>query len=142
MDKTIEKKLQSMLNKNWQYGMHVITFKGYDVNEEKERVYLHTNERDNHWDRPFDGVSDFLKQFKPVDAEGNRKQSDLMLMGSTDLTAQLKGILLDNIEKVKENRDYIPQATTINNNVNSLINLTKLQLDYVKTSQKFKEGGQ
>jgi len=62
-----------------------------------------------------------------------------MVMGATNVSSQLKGMLLDNNSKVMENKDYIPQATTICNNVNSLINLTKLELSYITAAKKLKE---
>jgi len=137
MEKITEKKLQGLLNKPWKYGMRVVVITGYDVSEERQRVFIHTNEKENHFDRPFDSIGDFVKQLVP--AEKKETQSDIMVMSATNVSTQLKGILLDNIQKVQENKEYIPQATTICNNVNSLINLTKLELSYITAAKKFKE---
>jgi hypothetical protein len=41
-------------------------------------------------------------------------------------------ILKDNITKVQENKDYIPQAQAINNSINTLVNITKLRIGLLK----------
>jgi len=47
---------------------------------------------------------------------------------SNDVMAQLKGILMENIKQVRDDKSYIPQAQNISKNVQTLINLTKLEL--------------
>ncbi|MCO6499105.1 MAG: hypothetical protein J5I47_01865 [Vicingus serpentipes] len=49
------------------------------------------------------------------------------------VVSNVKQILLDNIKKVQENKDYIPQAAEINNNVKSIIDLAKAEIEMVKT---------
>lgn len=44
----------------------------------------------------------------------------------------LSGVLLGNIQKVQKSSTYIPQAKMINKDVNSVIQLAKLQLDILK----------
>lgn len=140
MEKRIEQKIQSLLNKQVVYGTHIIVIKGYDVHEEKERVYFHTNERECHYDRPFDGVLTFLNELKEVQGQLVQQQDvvDMAVTNARSISAQLKDVLLENIEKVRDNPEYIKQATSINNNVNSLINLQKLELDYVRTMKRYK----
>lgn len=45
---------------------------------------------------------------------------------------ELKNILMDNIRKVQENKDYIPQAQEVNSNVKSIIDLAKAEIDLMK----------
>ena len=85
MEKTIEKKLQSLLNKQWNYGMRIIVITGYDVNEKRQRVFIHTNEKENHFDRPFESVTTFIKELLPV--ERKESQSELMVMGATNVSS-------------------------------------------------------
>lgn len=42
---------------------------------------------------------------------------------------ELKGILMENIKKVQENKEYIPQATSVQKSVQTIINLAKIELD-------------
>lgn len=45
----------------------------------------------------------------------------------------LQEILMDNIKKLKGDKDYIPQAQEINANVRSMIDLAKAEIEYMKT---------
>lgn len=137
MIEAIQKKLQSMLNRPYKYSLRIVTITGYDINEEKGRVYIHTNEKERHWDRPFDAVLTFLREFAPSDAPAAKDSSTMVAVNNTsNIVESLRQTLLENIELVKKDIGYIPQATAINNSVNSIINLSKLQMDAIKMHHK------
>jgi len=138
MKELIEKKLQSMLNKPLKYGIRIITMTGYRFNEEKEKVYIHTNEKSDHWERPYDAALTFLKEFAPGEPAPKNTSTEIIVSNTSNITENLRNILLDNIDKVQKDKAYIPQATAINNNVNSIINLSKLQMDAIKMQEKYK----
>lgn len=46
------------------------------------------------------------------------------------VSSSLKDVLLDNIKRVQENKEYIPQATAINENARTLIDLAKTEIAY------------
>lgn len=46
---------------------------------------------------------------------------------------ELREILKSNIEKVQESKEYLPQAVAVRDNVQSIIDLTKNEIDYMKT---------
>jgi hypothetical protein len=48
--------------------------------------------------------------------------------GSGNILAYLKGILVEDIERVRENKDYVEQAKTVSNNVKRLLDTAKLEL--------------
>lgn len=48
------------------------------------------------------------------------------------LFSDLKTILMDNIQKVQVDEDYINQARSINQSVGNVIKLAKMQLDLLK----------
>ncbi len=48
----------------------------------------------------------------------------------------LTATLMESIEKIKTDPSYIPQAKAINNNVNSIVNTMRLQLDILKETKK------
>lgn len=122
-----------MLNKQLSYGSHLLVITGYNFNEAKERVYIHTNEKESHFDRPYDGAIEFLRQFTEMKGEVRRiDNNDMAIVNATSLATELKDILLDNIKRVQSNPEYVKQATVINNNVNTLVNLTKLQMAFHK----------
>lgn len=133
MKELIEKRLHALLNKQLSYGSHLLVITGYNFNDSKERVYIHTNEKDSHFDRPYDGAIEFLKQFTEMKGEVRRIDStDMAMVNASSLATELKDILLDNIKRVQANPEYVKQATVINNNVNTLVNLTKLQMAFHK----------
>lgn len=138
MTEAIQKKLQSMLNRPFKYGLRIVTITGYDVNEEKGRVYIHSNEKERHWDRPVDDAMTLLREFEPSDALAEKdSNTDVVVTNTSNIVESLRQTLLENIERVKKDKEYIPQATAINNSVNSVINLSKLQMDAVKMQHRF-----
>lgn len=135
----VEKKLQQMLNRDFLYGMRNITITGYEVNEERGRIYIHTNEQMNHFDRPVDDCASFLETLKPFEKREVATISQADALMETVVSADyLERVLKDNIEKVQKDAGYIKQATAINNNVNSLININKMKLDYAKAASRMK----
>jgi len=46
-----------------------------------------------------------------------------------DTMTKLRDTLMANIEKVKQDREYIPQAKMISDSINSLIGLAKIEID-------------
>ncbi len=48
--------------------------------------------------------------------------------GSDDVMAKLKGVLLESIDKLTKDKDYVPQAKAISNSVQTLTNLVKMEL--------------
>ena len=76
-----------------------------------------------------------LRDFLPV--ENNGKQLSVItpqIDGS--VFSQLKKDLLDSIKKVKENAEYIPQASAINKNVKTLIDMAKTEIEMVKVMKQ------
>ena len=47
-----------------------------------------------------------------------------------DVVSYLTDTLKDNIEKVKQNKDYVPQAKEISNSISRLIDLAKIELEF------------
>lgn len=134
--------LYNMQDKDFSYGSKILTITGYDVDEAKGKVYIHTNEANRHFERPIDSVMALLREFKPI--SGERQQTtvsnipataDKLVSSTNNLVANLQQTLLDNIERVKNDKEYIPQATAINKNVNSIISLTRLQLDALRMQE-------
>ncbi len=138
MNKTTERQLQALLNKALKYGTATLSLTGYE--EIDDRVYLHSNLRHNHFDRPADDLYALLKEFEIIDnaAIVRANQTDSLLNLAGDAT-QLKDLLLDSIQKIKEDPNYIKQATAINNHVNTFVNITKLQFDFAKEVNKMNE---
>ena len=71
-----------------------------------------------------------LAEFLPVHA--NNRSLAITVMPKNGELQNLKEIILDNIQKVKEDKDYIKQADAINKSIGTLINMAKLEISYIK----------
>lgn len=86
-----------------------------NTEDEEETDYMTDTEREA-----------FLPDKKTKASLTPNKNKSMPIQQLTDL---LRDVLIADIDKLKTNRDYIGQAKARNNNVNSLINLAKLQLE-------------
>lgn len=76
-------------------------------------------------------LSLFVMDFMEVESEYSVPVVQAHAETSNSLS-QIKDILMDNIKKVQDNPSYINQAKSINNNVNTLMNMLKLELQVKK----------
>ncbi|MDL5050626.1 hypothetical protein QQ054_32000 [Oscillatoria amoena NRMC-F 0135] len=86
----------------------------------------------------FTDVDAFLKKFTPADTsklslQVVRPQLETQVF-SDGLLSGLRDTVLGNIERLKKEKDFLPQATEINNQVKTLIDLAKTELDFIKTA--------
>lgn len=51
---------------------------------------------------------------------------------STELFQSMRTIMEDTIKKVQEDKDYVPQATQINNSMKNMLEMSKQQIEVVK----------
>jgi hypothetical protein len=140
----LRKTLEAMKGKTYECDGDIYLVQDFVPNDGKGRVILHTDQRSFEID--LDVAEKFLASFKPVRVAGEVEDSTLQTRNQdlaktvappvqnaeTNLVDELTAILKDNIAKVQKDAKYIPQAQAINNNVNSIINLTKLKLDVYK----------
>lgn len=130
------KTLDNMKCKNFSYANRIHYFLSYTIDEVKEKIKIVTNL--DEFERNFDSVSEFISYWIETNIlpatlpfqENN--QIAVFMESEKSVMNDLTDILLDNIKKVQDSKEYIPQAQAINNNVNSIINLSKLKLDVVK----------
>lgn len=134
MSRQLSKQLESMVGKTFQYGSKIHYVIEFTLDDVKEKFTLKTNM--NVFERTFEAAKEFLSYWEETNTIGNSqdsKASALVVMEQENsLVDKLTNMLLDNITKVQADPKYIPQAQTVNNNVNSIINLTKLKLDVLK----------
>lgn len=136
---TIQKKLETMKNKTFEYAGSTHTVQSYIVSETEKTFEIKTNL--DKFKRKFEsGDKFFLTWYEKAENRAIQKvqdttaQSDVMPVFEKEntLADQLVEILMDNIKKVKNNQAYIPQAKAINNDVNSILHVQRLKLDMVK----------
>ncbi len=79
-----------------------------------------------HWlDRCNEIGIEKLNTFLPEKKEDPKVE---LLVGSSVLR-DVKDVLMDNIKKVQENKDYIPQAEQINKDANSIIKIAQTEIE-------------
>ena len=131
-----------MVGNQYKYGGHTHTITSFNINEEKEKVTIQTNRR--CYERPYESVETFLNSFEPV----QKSDWGMMQTGEPHLPemqinsaviSKLKDVLMDNIEKVKTDKLYIPQATSIKLMVDSVIDLAKIEVAYMEAYVRVKK---
>lgn len=112
-------------NKNW-----TLTF--YTINDETERVYMHT-EQGTTIDRPISTIELFLEQLEDLNTLKQNKMLPNITEQKTDAPktfTDLKSILMENIDNLKKGKINVSSAKEICNHAQVIVNITKLELEY------------
>lgn len=129
MSKNLLPKIKAMMGKTWQRkskDKNVYKFLAFNV--EKETIKIAT---DKEWleTNIFD-IGVFIEDWEEIEVAlvvaGNQNKAIIPL--ANDTVTKLKETILANIEKVKTDKTYIPQAKEINNSINTLINLATFEI--------------
>ena len=122
----LQEKLESMKGKTFMRNGRYHTVLSWQIKDDKLTVAT-----DNGWlEFTIDKAEKALSEFLPVHA--NNQKLAITVMPKNGELQNLKEIILDNIQKVKEDKDYIKQAEAINKSIGTLINMAKLELSYIK----------
>lgn len=112
-------------NKNW-----TLTF--YTINDETERVYMHTKQGTTI-DRPINTIELFLEQLEDLNTLKQNKMLPNITEQKTDAPktfTDLKSILMENIDNLKKGKINVSSAKEICNHAQVIVNITKLELEY------------
>lgn len=140
MNRQTEKRLQSKLNKNLIYGKRIINITGYEVRN--DRVFLEIDRVAGAIDRPTSDVDAFLNMLQEVkseDMEVTVANTHKQVSNITEDVETFKDIIKENIRKIQEDAKYAQTANAINKQINSYVNVTKMQLDILKTIKDLNE---
>ncbi len=141
-----KEKLNNLVGREWLYSplkknFTVTSWKVYGedniVIETREGVIIEGS---------FGNVAEFLKEFLPVEGETEAKAVTITRFNapansvfSGDTMGRLRDILMDNIEKVKVDKNFIPQAQTISENAKALIDMAKTEVELYKAVSSLKK---
>lgn len=140
--KQIEKKLEVMNGKSYEYAKHIHVVNQVSVDFEKEEFTIKTDK--NTFTRKFESAEEFLKYWyeQPQNKVIESAQSQLpqtididkaeAIVTSNNLSEELIKILKDNITKVSNNAGYINQARAVDKSVDTILKVKKLQLEMYK----------
>jgi len=132
----IKEQLEQMEGLSYKYGGRNHTIKSFNIITSREEVQIQTNIK--NFVRPFESVLEFLNKFEPIQETGmamfeNKDAVPIPQMQvNSQVISQLKDILIENINNVKKDKDYIPQATAVKLNVDSVIDLAKIEVSYME----------
>lgn len=135
--KQITDTLEALKGKTFQYGTNIYYVLNYTIDEAKERFIIKTNIC--AFERPFESIEEFLKYWKPVtnvislkSNPDTEQQVALFMEQESCFIGDVISILKDNITKVQQNKDYIPQAQTINKSINAMVSIINIRLGMLK----------
>lgn len=128
-NKQIKSTLENMVGKTYRYAGQIHYVKSYNVDEDNDQYTVVTNL--STYSRKFESMPTFLEYWQPTSSLIQSDQSQVMEQENL-LSNQLITLLTENIEKVKSDKEYIPQAQTINNNINTIVNIAKMRLEVLK----------
>ena len=122
----LEKRLNEMVGRTFMYHTRLYKVLNYRLNGRLELVC------DKRWfDIAAEHIEGTLDEFLPV-----AEERALAFFPAKKELINIKDILMENIERVRQDKTYVGQANAINKSVNTLINMAKLEIQY----QKMKEG--
>lgn len=129
----LEATLNDMRGKNIRYNDKTGRLMRYEIKEKTLRLV--TDQCD------IVILAEDIDQALPTIEIEQHEVAPVNLAGGTSMVSRINGklesILLDNIDFVKKDKANIPQAQEVNNNVKSLIDLAKAEIEYMKTLAYF-----
>lgn len=119
-------KLFSMQNKTWMYNSRLHKIINYKINDENVQIVT-----DKEWFTfPLTKINSVLEQFLPAEEE-KPSETRVAIFNGNGKTS-LRELVLENIENIRKDASYIPKAKALNEQVKTMIEMAKLEIDYKK----------
>ena len=123
--------LKDMVGKTWLYKTNQVRILSFRHKEESITIVT-----DKDWvETTVYGLAELLKDFLEVSQEDSPalENTSLQVIANTrNGLSELRSVLMDNIKTLQGNKEFIPQAKAINNNINTMINMVKLEFQITK----------
>jgi hypothetical protein len=140
--------LVGMKGNYYDYGRTQHRIVSFRIDEARERVYIMTDKKE--YDRDFDSVLEFLNLFEATDARplpaAKQQDAGITVTGTKLETVsafgELRTVLMDNIRKVQQDKNYIPQAESILTSVSGMIDLAKTEVAYMEAFTRMRKNGE
>ena len=124
----INDRLLSMKNKTWMYNARLHKILNYKVTDEEVQIVT-----DKEWlTFPITKINAALEQFLAANEEQTSVTSIAIFQGNGK--PALKDLVLENIENIKKDSSYIPKAKALNEQIKTMIEMAKLEIEYKKLS--------
>lgn len=121
--------LKSMIGKTYLYNAKEIVVTNIRETDDG-LIEVHTNKRIFTFEK-----SQLKKELLPVETKDDTdKQLQVYygLKNDSEEMSKLVSILMNNIEKVQNDKSYIDQASAINENARTIIEMQKVKVDMIK----------
>lgn len=126
----INDRLFSMKNKIWMYNTRLHKILNYKITDDEVQIVT-----DKEWlTFPITKINAALEQFLPANEEKQSLTSIAIFQGNGK--PALKDLVLENIENIKKDSSYIPKAKALNEQIKTMIEMAKLEIEYKKLSDK------
>jgi hypothetical protein len=123
------KKLEVMIGKTFIYKNDHHYIVKYEI--KNDRIFITTDKE--ILDTSLTDLRPLLNEFLPASSQKDVAVQVQKPSIDTSTISQLKDILMENIKEVKKDKNFIPQAIAINQNVNSIIELAKAEILLTKS---------
>lgn len=114
-----------MVGGTYLYKRESITIKGVIASDADQLIRIKTDKQDITVS-PLH-LSGFISSLLPSSDEQEETRTALVVQQSGEIDT-LHKILKDSIKKIQEDKEYIGQAKAINNHINTMLNMVKLQM--------------
>jgi hypothetical protein len=130
----LKSKLDSMIGKTYMYRTETQKVISYEFKDSTGKIIIITNKSTIMFS--FSDAKEKLTDFLICEEEKNIDVAIYKPEISSTVMIDVKNILMDNIKKVQDDKEYIPQAIAINKNVKSIIELAKTEIEMINTINK------
>lgn len=127
-------KLYEMVGGTYLYKRESITIKGVIASDADQLIRIKTDKQDITVSLLH--LSDFISSLLPVSDEQQEETTTALVTQQTGQIDTLHNILNDSIKKIQEDKEYIGQAKAINNHINTMLNMVKLQMQMQSMKDK------
>lgn len=115
-----------MQNKTWMYNSRLHKIINYKIGDESVQIVT-----DKEWFTfPITKINSVLEQFLPAQEE-KPSETRVAIFNGNGKTS-LRELVLENIENIRKDASYIPKAKALNEQVKTMIDIAKLEIDYKK----------
>lgn len=125
-------KLDSMLNQTYRFSQDnkLHTIQGYEVIGNS--IIIQTDIQ--NFSKPIEGTNLFLSAFRKEESQlpAHQQPETVWITKMNENFEKLGATLFENIEKLKTDSSFVDQAREINNHVNTIVNVAKLQIQLNK----------
>lgn len=140
MNDELKKRLDSIVGKEYNYQNKNVTIEKYKIVSNINIVIFLDGKTLNFLEHEIDGFLNDL--FPPSDkvifkpGQVAIQKNDLMIFEPTKENVEVKNTLLETMRKIKEDKDYIPQAESICKIVSTLVDVQKTEIQMLNLISK------